>query len=218
MWAFFLTLLLGVVAVHYLAVVHCLLPSPLTSLASFVYISSSVALVPAVADWVLVVPCLVLSVLQSVALVVLHSSWPWTMFHLSMLCSASSSVDCVQGCEVSPRSLLLYRRVCGLLFFCNPQACPLALDIVGLACMLLCAWLCGVSPNVLDCCMSHCAPSFPKVMGWVILLLWFLVVCHVRQACSWVMFLCCSQVGRKYVPSLARSFASNEFGWVIVGC
>ena len=45
-----------------------------------------------------------------------------------------------------------------------------------------------------------------------------LVVCHVRQACSWVVFLCCSQVGRKYVPSLARSFASNEFGWVIVGC
>ena len=67
-------LLLGVVAVHCLAVAHCLLPSPLTSLASFVCISSSVALVPAVADWVLVMPCLVLSVLQSVALVLSHSS------------------------------------------------------------------------------------------------------------------------------------------------
>ena len=109
-------------------------------------------------------------------------------------------------------------------FFCSPQACPSELDIVGLACTLLCAWLCGVSPGIPDCFMSKWRVGVSPIvlllvsMWWVLLLLWFLVVCHVRQACSWVVFLCCSQVGSMYVPSFARSFASNPFGCVIVRC
>ena len=189
-------------------------------------ISFSVVLVPAVADWVpgcFVWCCRCCN--QWLWWSCGHAfflTYPWTMFHLSMLCSASSSVDCAQGCGVSPQNPLLCRRVCGLLFFCHPQACPSELDIFGLACMLLCAWLCGVSPSILDCCMSKCrvgvSPMVLLVMSrwWAILLLWFLVACCGRQACSWVVFLCCSQVGSMFLPLLVVLLQTCLGVWLLV--
>ena len=150
--------------------------------------------------------CLSWLVLWLVALVVLRSVWPWTMFLLSMLCSAFSSVGCVQGCVASPQSPLLFHRVCVLLSFCSLPVCPLELDTVDLAYMLLSAWLCGVSPSILDCCMSRCRVGVSPIVlllvsvWWVRLLLWFLVVFRVRRVCSLVEFLCCSQVGSMFLP------------------
>ena len=161
------------------------------------------------------------SVLWLMALVVLHLSWPWTMFHLSMLCSASSFVGCVQRCVGSPQTLLLCYRACVLLFSYNPQACPLELDMIGLACTLLFVWLCEVSASTLDCCMSTCRVDVSPIVfllasvWWVILLLWFLVVCHVRPACSWMVFLCCSQVGSMFLPLLVALLQTHLGVWLL---
>ena len=214
--------LLMVIAVHCLAVVPCLLPSPLVSLASSRCISSSVMLVIVVVGWMLFVLCLWCLVMQLVALVVLCSAWPWTMFLLSKLCWVSSFACCGQGCEVAPQGLRLFRHVCVRLSSCSPRVCPLGLDIVDLACMLLFDLLCEVSPNILGCCRSKCRVDVSPIvfllvsMWWVILLLWFLVVTRVRPVCSLMVFLWCSQAGSMFLPFFSVLLQIRLDVWLLV--
>ena len=65
-------------------------------------------------------------------------------------------------------------------------------------------------------CHPLCSSWFLVSKWWVILLLWFLVVVRERQACSWVVFLCCFQVGRMFLSLLVVLLQARLGVWLLV--